>query len=351
MGSKHYYPLVKTTVSELRAIKSLSPDDFKHVIPIFELTKSRKSKNNQGCDVYKKVDELLDIMKENEFILDLTNEESLTNEQIESFFDDDNAFFNWTEFIRRIVEEKGANVTPMILAYEDSDKSTLMAQAARLLKQCNRVCIRLGVELVTEPIVDELLAVALELEGVVVVIDLGYTREEELNTKINDANDLIQDVIAIDGDFEIVAISSSFPSSVVQVVPRQEKMSSKFQMYSKQIFSSLQKYDPELQYGDYACIHPFRGESRPMIWVPRVDYPYLNHVRFERCSRDDGGYATCAERIVEDSVFHEHRIDCWGCDEIQSAANGDVNGKSPSYWISVRSNIHMTRVIRDILDV
>lgn len=349
MNSK-YFPLMKTTVSELRALKSIQSQDFEHVTPIFELTKSRKSKNNLGSDVYKKIDELLEIMGNNEFILDLTNEVSLTNDQIESFFDDDNAFYNWSEFIRRVTEDKGANVTPMILAYEDSTKDVLMTQATRLLKSCNRVCIRIGVELVTEPIVDELLEVASELEHVVIVIDLGYTRMEELNRNLNDANDLIQDILAVDNNLEIVMISSSFPSSVVQIVPKKEKMSSKFPMYSKQIFASLKKHDPNLQYGDYACIHPYRGESKPMIWVPRIDYPYLNHVKFERCSRDDGGYAKCAEVLVKDPVFNEHSINCWGCDEINSAANGKVNGKSPSYWISVRSNIHMTRVIRDMLE-
>ncbi|EGQ8513475.1 beta family protein, partial [Vibrio parahaemolyticus] len=46
-----YYPLLKSTVSELRALKSLEERDLSNIIPVFELTKSRKSKNNLGSDV------------------------------------------------------------------------------------------------------------------------------------------------------------------------------------------------------------------------------------------------------------------------------------------------------------
>ncbi|PSU69842.1 hypothetical protein C9J22_13265 [Photobacterium phosphoreum] len=345
-----YYPVLKTSISELRALKKIKSDDFNHVIPIFELTKSRKSKNNQGCDVYKKVDELIDIMNSKPFILDLTGEESLTNEQIESFFDDSNSFYNWTEFVRRIVEEKSANVIPTILAYEDSEKSTLQQQAERLNKYCNTLCIRLSVDLVCDEITQILIELASELDDVIVVIDLGLIRQDEYKLKLNDAKDLLEDILANDDSLVIICVASSFPSSVVQEVPKKEKMSSEIHMYSRDVYEELKKIDSELIYGDYACIHPFRGESRPMVWIPRVDFPYKNKLAFERCSRDDGGYQECARKMRLSKEYENNYIDCWGVNEINSSAVGIVNGKSPSYWISVRSNIHMSRMIKLLID-
>lgn len=345
-----YYPVLKTSVSELRALKQIKSEDFNYVIPIFELTKSRKSKNNQGGDVYKKVDELISIMNNKPFILDLTGEESLTNEQIESFFDDNNSFYNWTEFVRRIIEEKGVKVIPTILAYEDSEKSTLQQQAKRLNKYCDTLCIRLSVDLVCDEITQILIELASELDDVIVIIDLGLTRQNEYEIKLSDAKDLLEDILAIDDSLDIVCIASSFPSSVVQEVSRKEKMSSEIQMYSRDIYEELRKIDSELIYGDYACIHPFRGESRPMVWIPRIDFPYKNKLAFERCSRDDGGYQECARRMRLSKEYENNSVDCWGVNEINSSAVGIVNGKSPSYWISVRSNIHMSRMIKLTID-
>lgn len=346
--NSNYYPLLKTSISELRALKSVYSKDFSYITPIFELTKSRKSKKNQGCDVYKKVDELSTIMGNKSFILDLTNEESLTNDQIESFFDDDNAFYNWTDFIQRIVEEKNVSVIPTVLAYEDTDIDTLRIQAKRLNDYCEKICIRLSVDLVSEEITENLIQLASEMENVVVIVDLALTRQPEYELKLKDASDLIQDIICVDDSLDIILVTSSFPSSVVQEVPKKEKMSSEIRMYSQDIFNELLKVDAELIYGDYGCIHPYRGESKPIIWVPRVDFPYQNKLLFERCSRDDGGYEICAERIRSTQEYGINYIDSWGCNEIDSASVGVVNGKSPSYWISVRANIHMTRMARSV---
>ncbi|EGQ8513607.1 hypothetical protein GQ852_25115, partial [Vibrio parahaemolyticus] len=265
--------------------------------------------------------------------LDLTNEESLSNDQIESFFDDNNAFYNWTDFIKRIVEEKKANVIPMLLAYEDTSRTELIKQASRLFKVCDRISIRIPVELYSKPIVDELLCVVEEYSEIKVFIDLGYVHEANLSEKITQAEKLLGTVLHVDDGLDVVMLVSSFPSSVVALVPKDEKMSSKFPVYGQKIYQYLKKIDPELQYGDYACIHPYRGEPRPMIWIPRVDYPYDNHILFERSRREDGGYETCASAVTSNPLYQKYYIDCWGTKEIDSASKGVANGKSPSYWI------------------
>ena len=58
-------------------------------------------------------------------------------------------------------------------------------------------------------------------------------------------------------------------------------------------------------------------------------------------------YRLIAEKIVTEYWYktRQNHITCWGTEEIESAASGDVGGKSPQHWIAVRANIHMSRVI------
>lgn len=44
------------------------------------------------------------------------------------------------------------------------------------------------------------------------------------------------------------------------------------------------------------------------------------------------------------SCFKNDSLQCWGMVEIRRTSAGSPGGKSPSYWISVRSNIHMSRM-------
>ena len=45
-----YYPIIKTTIAEIRALKNLDQNTWQSMTPIIELTKSRKGKNNQRGD-------------------------------------------------------------------------------------------------------------------------------------------------------------------------------------------------------------------------------------------------------------------------------------------------------------
>ena len=67
-------------------------------------------------------------------------------------------------------------------------------------------------------------------------------------------------------------------------------------------------------------------------------------IYFSRNRREEGGYIECAKRIALLSHFKTDTLKCWGMTEIKKTSAGDPGGKSPSYWISVRSNIHMSRM-------
>tara|TARA_B100001971_G_C18140408_1_gene510073 strand:+ start:525 stop:701 length:177 start_codon:yes stop_codon:yes gene_type:complete len=51
-----------------------------------------------------------------------------------------------------------------------------------------------------------------------------------------------------------------------------------------------------------------------------------------------------AKKVVSNSSF-EDIPESWGVQQIKAAANGSPPGKAPSFWISVRMEIHMRQQI------
>ncbi|HAT6804633.1 TPA: hypothetical protein JAN03_21690 [Citrobacter freundii] len=77
-----------------------------------------------------------------------------------------------------------------------------------------------------------------------------------------------------------------------------------------------------------------------------MDYPTESSIYFSRVRREVGGYEEYARNISRLPAFLRDQLKCWGMDEIMQAALIKPGGLNPSYWISVRSNIHMSRMAR-----
>lgn len=341
MSSNCYYPILKTTVSEMRALKQFDCSDSTIIHPILELTKARKSKYDDIGDVYKRVQEIADIVKKNDFYLDLTSEESLSNPQIETYFDDFNYFENWRLFIESLIE-KGLNVKPIIQAFDDSSVHDLQNQMQFFSDICGAFAIRLKPEYLEMDIAQNLLQAAQPFKFTT-ILDAEYVDKDTIVystsiyssfLKLCEANSLKL------GD--IIVCSSSFPS----MVNHKNMDHGDFEVFEKDFFTGLSRLFPQLhlKYGDYASVHPFRNEVTAYNWVPRIDYPTNNKVIFCRKQRNLGGYQDCASRMVATLAFKTDSLTCWGTQEVIDACH-KPNGKSPSYWISVRINIHMERSI------
>ena len=112
-----------------------------------------------------------------------------------------------------------------------------------------------------------------------------------------------------------------------------------------------------LIYSDYATANPLRNDNIVMArgWIPRIDVPYKRDIYISRIKRGTSDYLTKyhedAEQIVNDDFFKNisNDIDCWGLTEIQRAAEGMVGGAAPSFWISVRINIHLNSITKLML--
>jgi hypothetical protein len=79
-----------------------------------------------------------------------------------------------------------------------------------------------------------------------------------------------------------------------------------------------------------------------------VFYPTQDQIYYyaEKKQQDyEVHYQQAALQVKSDSRF----VDipgCWGTTSILEAAKGNVRGKSPSFWISVRMNIHLHQQIQ-----
>lgn len=342
MSINKYYPILKTTISELRALKQVDCSSRSPVTPIFELTKARKSKKDEMGNVYKRINEIKDIVKDSSFFLDLTSEESLTNPQIESMFDDNNNFENWREFISSLRNDN-LNVIPIIQAYDDNTIQELTNQVVSLSKVCEEIAIRIKPSYFNETIAESLLTAAHDF-NFYTIIDLEYVDiENKEETKFNVCNFISKCFNNNLSLGKVIICSSSFPP----MVKHNNKDSGSFFNYEKTVHSDISELFPKenFAYGDYGSVHPFRNDIKAYNWVPRIDYSLNNKTIFYRMKRDNGGYKNCADRLVLNSDYITNEISCWGGDEIITASTKEPNGKSPSYWISVRINIHIHRIL------
>lgn len=340
--SSNYYPILKTTVSEIRALKQINCASSSSIIhPIFELTKARKSKYDEIGDVLKRVQEIKQIVKKNHFYLDLTSEESLSNSQIESYFDDFNYFENWRTFIESLVED-GLKVVPVIQAFDDSTLEELTYQMKFFSKLCGSFAVRIKPEYLDMGISARLVQASQGFDFTT-ILDAEFINNDNLKYSVSMFSQFINQCQTDNLKLKnVIVCSSSFPS----MVDHKNKDEGKFKVYEKKFYSELSSNHSKLklQYGDYASVHPFRNEVTAYNWVPRIDFPTSSFVIFCRKQRNAGGYKNCANRLIDNLDYKNNPIKCWGSQEITDACS-KPNGKSPSYWISVRINIHMSRCV------
>ncbi|WP_343464896.1 hypothetical protein [Pantoea sp.] len=357
--SINYFPIIKTTIAEMRALKNLNIDAWQKITPILELTKSRKGKNNQDSNVYKKIDELCQVIKSRELILDLTTIDALSNGQIESFQDDSGAFNNWCNFID-YVNSRLSGVIPVLLAYPDSTLNELLMQLECLSKKTGKVAIRIPIfEEGLGGLFNNFVNVIKSKPNLIhsIIFDASFINKEISQKSYKYIIDFINYFLSqVGGGYagNFIFCSEHYPANITEYLKKeQDQYNNSVDFFNvelyKKVKSSLLDFNiNNIMYGDYGCIHPFRNDVKAYNWIPRIDYPTTNKIHFSKIRRDVGGYSQCAKNIVKLSEFQNDTLKCWGMEQIVNASRTKPGGLNPSYWISVRSNIHMTRMTRGI---
>jgi hypothetical protein len=339
MSSHKYFPVIKTRDAELRCFKHLSANILEQLLPIYELTKSRKTTKVPDGDIHRRMKQIEEIQKGRPFILDLSTNEQYINPQIEQLISEYDGFIDWQYFINLYKE---LNIIPMIHIYEDD--LMVFPSVAKFVQEMSRVkshmAVRLPYNLESEDINSYLTPIINNLNKgctLYVLLDAEYIRNEaseDIGGVIDSFVGSCDTISAFGNKVEdIVMLCTTFPSNVAQTGG--EDAEGNFKIYEEAIYQGIIAQHPNpIKYGDYVAINTEQIEMKGGTFVPRIDIALAHEFIYKRFRRAQGSYPRCATRMKDDKKYID--IGTWASQEIDLASRGNPTGISPSFWISVR---------------
>ena len=338
-----YFPIIKTRDAELRCFNHINEEDFSKILPIYELTKSRKTKKAPDGDIYRRMKQIADIQGNRPFILDLSTNEKYSNPQIEQLLSEHDGFKEWQYFLFDLHTE--LNVIPMVHLYEDdngqfADVEEFVRTAAT---KTDFLAVRLPYDLSGEEVEYYLKPIVNNLGDsckLYVLLDAEYVRNKVSSDVVDTFLDACSGINAFEGKIEdVIMLCTSFPSNVAQ--EGGEDIAGSFKICEEDIYQGISEEFP-IKYGDYASINTEQIEMKGGTFVPRIDIASLDGKSFtyKRYRRNNGGYVRCAIHTISDKESYKP-LGVWADDEITLAADENPSGISPSFWISVRMSYYI----------
>ncbi len=338
-----YFPIIKTRDGELRCFEHINDDDFSKILPIYELTKSRKTKKAPDGDIYRRMKQIAEIQGKRPFILDLSTNEKYINPQIEQLLSEHNGFKEWQYFLFDLHCE--LNIIPMVHLYEDDDGrfDDVEEFVRNASAKANFLAVRLPYDLSDEEVEYYLTPIANNLSKnckLYVILDAEFVRTKAVNDVVDTFLEACSGTESFTDKIEdVVMLCSSFPSNVAQTGG--EDVAGKFRICEEDIYQGISEEFP-IKYGDYASINTEQIEMKGGTFVPRVDVATLDGKSFtyKRYRRNNGGYVKAAQHTLADTTSYTS-LGVWADAEIAAAANDNPSGISPAFWISVRMNYYI----------
>lgn len=341
-----YALLVKTGESELRGLSNLS--STKGLLPIIELTRGRKTKKDSIGDINKKIDKAADCFRDIKVIMDLTAEKSLSNEQIDKLYNADSGYSNWINFLLKLKKEKTfKEIIPTIILNVDDDdfEENLKLQLKELVSSFQTIAYRCDIQ--DDGYIDDLKIMSEYIDKIdclYFIIDNSHIRPSEYNNCKNKSIEIISNISRdsrVAHKTQIIITSTSFPD-------KKENDNDIINLIEIDLYDQIKVESKiDLIYGDYGSINPIRNDTVIMGngWRPRIDVPLERKIYYYRKRKIPTGYSKTyslvAEDVINDKNFPNKLKDNWGINQIINAADGASPGSSPSFWISVRLNIHI----------
>lgn len=382
MNKYFYFPILKTKPSEIRAFKELTEEIKMQTLPIIEMTGARSytySKNykknpeligkKRPGDINTKRKTILDMVGMGKFILDITDDESLRYDGIEELQNPSNGYNAWLEFLLADNKFK-CQVIPTI-QFNTEDLQNTFLQVSKLAKEFHYLALKLpgfifesdnindsrlyDIKNITandmiQSVIDKINELIGEKERLIVIIDFGYIKDlEEYKECITSCLSNIKDISKLK---TLLLSSSSFPS-YVRPIEENEMDVQELKLFN--FCRSALKKDNKVLHCDFASIHPVQYQTSGGGWIPRIDYIYQNNLDLKYCYKraassekyknDSDEYKILARKVISSTNYKPiENQSTWGDARISAKAHGDDEGKAPSYWISVRANLYMTKL-------
>ena len=354
MSNLFYVPIIKTSEAEIKAVENLTEEIKDEITPLFELTRSRKSKKVPEGDIYRRLEKLKEVYGTRPFILDLTGEPNLTNDQIESLHNNDSGYKTWIQFLTEIQEEYPDIIPVIQISDEGVDTrrefySRIKKQVLSLDRQFKIIAYRFPLEYkFYKEDLDEICEQT-SSKKIYCIIDAGYITQEKHPIFSEKAIQVISELNQY-AMGEIILAGTSFPRNPIEHGDDEE---GQYHLEEWLMYLKVSKRESKLIYGDYATINPIRNlQAGGRGWVPRIDLPTETMIHYRRSRRREyeskynSAYIRVAKKIKEMNEYDEVRDsfdECWGIEQIELASEGYPQSLHPSFWISVRMNIHMTQ--------
>lgn len=341
LQGREYVPALRTRDSELKGFENLKPLIQERMLPVFELTRSRRSKTNPDGSVIKTVDRLVELMGENPFVVDVTSLDSQGNAETANFLDPADSFRNWCNFV---LSNLPASCIPVVHLSDPFDRAEFSTQRARLEEKFHGIAIRVPTDYPDAPLIAAALRAEPKRGCIVLLTDGGFVQQGQAAWMAKQCMGIAS---LFAGLVDLVApLTSSFPSSVTETAFGGGDAYGDFALEEVAVSEVMKTFgvpSTRIVHGDYGLVHPNDFEGTVTSWVPRVDVPLAHTGFYYRYRRPAGGYALAASLAIRDVKYRA--LDCWAHEMVAKAATGSPEGRSPSFWISVRVNFHLTRQV------
>ena len=339
-----YALLLKTGEAELRALEHLT--EKKNLLPIIELTRGRRSKNDQDGAVCKRINKIGVLFKGQEIILDITGDKTLLNDELRDLFEPLEGYSKWVTFCKDIKEQYlfPAIYPTIVINPDDEDfDRNLPKQAQALLKEFGGISYRCDIEDEAYPDDLELLSPLLDGDDKksIFIIDCGYIVGGDMGICKQKVLEISKHIRAVIPTAKIILIATSYPNEITED-------NGNLPLLEVELSNQVNREsDLPIIYGDYGSINPIRNDAVVMArgWRPKIDVPLKDQIYYLRerkgTNEYSATYSSVARKIVLDRRFPKLLDDNWGISQIKSASDGNSPGATPSFWISVRMNIHI----------
>lgn len=361
MDSK-YWIIVKTGEAEIRALENISTNILSKTLPLIEITRGRKvTKDNvETYPFEKRLSRIKEIFKGQTIAIDVTSEEALSSFETDCLYSPENGYKNWIDFLLQLKNENiFKEIIPTVLFnFEDENfEENIEQQIQSLQNNFESVLYRSDIsddncyediELIHNKITNKTLHI---------VIDCGYIPQASYKNVAEKCTARINNIkqIAEDSSCNYIVASTSFPNNVRDLG---DVNTDTFSISEIEMFNVISEHN-NITYADYASINPIRNDSIKMArgWIPRIDVPLEKTVYYYKARRPKGitayasTYNKVARTVCSDDRFPYDLSGNWGIAQILACAHGASPSASPSFWISVRMNIHIEQQVKRIYSI
>lgn len=353
---RNYVLIVRTGAAEIKAVENLNDAVFDDVLPLIELTRGRKKtiENSVSYPFESRLGKLAAKLRGKQVAFDVTSDEELSCTETDRFYNYANGYEYWVEFLQSLKQECifSEIVPTLITNYEDEHfEENYRKEIQALLEEFGVILYRCSID--NEDCYEDLDIIQKELgnKKMYILIDCGYMAQAMQNNVAEKCKVRIQNIHnLLSCNYDIIICGTSFPNNISDIG---NDASDTFRISEVDVFESCYGVDDTVVYGDYGSINPKRNDGIIMArgWIPRIDVPLVNSIFYYRQRRPKGEskysstYQEVAKRVLKDQRF-PYMLDTWGTSMIKQCAKVVVPSSSPSFWISVRMNIHVMQQLR-----